>query len=238
MRQRENDQEKIPGNKSLLGWIKEILSRRDPELETLPAVPRPEVVTSLITKASGLPAETTQRDNPSNKTATTTGGKEESTAEDFNKNDSGKEDSDGEESGKNRGCSYAMKRNIVASLQEIRRFAEEHDLAATMVKALLSLLAEIAVGALKGKVSGTILEALLKVFKYDSQHETFMNERERFESEKDDAYRRGEIDGRNARIIEEHFPAITPDVPHLRGGNSTTPVTSNIFTMAKEAGGK
>lgn len=115
-----------------------------------------------------------------------------------------------------------MKRNIVASLQEIRRFAEKHDLAATMIRALLTLLAEMAIGTLKGKVSENVLEALLKIFSFERMRE--------------EAYRQGELDGRNARIIEEHFPAQDSRPPHLTRGTTSATATTSIFSIAKDAG--
>ena len=64
-------------------------------------------------------------------------------------------------------CPYATRRAIVESIAEIRRFAEENKLAASVLKALLALLAEIALGTLKGKVSRHILETLLRAITYE-----------------------------------------------------------------------
>ena len=130
-------------------------------------------------------------------------------------------------------CPYALKRNIVESLREIRKFAEENDLAATMVRALLSLLAEMAVGTLKGKVSGTILDALLKVFNYEREKEESAL---RIKLEKEEAYRQGVIDGKNAGIEIEEFPAVTEDVPNLKGNTAPSSCDNgNIFRIAGEA---
>lgn len=69
-------------------------------------------------------------------------------------------------------CPYATRRAIVESIAEIRRFAEENKLAASVLKALLTLLAEIALGTLKGKVSRHILETLLRAVTYELDMET------------------------------------------------------------------
>ena len=69
-------------------------------------------------------------------------------------------------------CPYATRRAIVESIAEIRRFAEENKLAASVLKALLTLLAEIALGTLKGKVSRHILETLLRAVTYELDMES------------------------------------------------------------------
>lgn len=113
-------------------------------------------------------------------------------------------------------CAYAVKRNIVASLQEIRRFAEKHNLTATIVKALLMLLAEMAVGAMKGKVGEKALDTLLKAFQYQQRIE--------------EAYLRG----KNETIVREYFPEAV-DIPHLGGMQREDPDSDNIFSMARQA---
>lgn len=118
-----------------------------------------------------------------------------------------------------RSCPYATKRAIVESLQEIRRFAEEHDLAAVVVKALLSLLAEMTLGALKGKVSGKILEALLKAINY--------------EADKRAAYREGEKAGKNAKIKAELFPEEKVEIPGINGAIQKPHKPASIFDIAK-----
>lgn len=199
MIQQEKENEKIPSTKGILAWVKEILHLKAPEMDSIPSEPTPEVITTLINKATG---ESTPSKDQQPKT-------------------------------KDQGCPYALKRNIVESLREIRKFAEENDLAATTVRALLSLLAEMAVGALKGKVSGTILDALLKVFNYEREKE---ESELRIKLEKEEAYRQGVIAGKNAGIEIEEFPAVTEDVPNLKGN---TPPSScdngNIFRIAGEA---
>ncbi len=212
MTQKDNDTKKIPdsnGNserkeipdrKGILAWIRDILHLHEIEKTPLPSIPPPETMTTLINRAAGNPAN---KDDPDN-----------TVINDNNDNNDNKE--------KKECCPYALKRNIVASLQEIRRFAEKHDLAATMIRALLTLLAEMAIGTLKGKVSENVLEALLKIFSFERMRE--------------EAYRQGELDGRNARIIEEHFPAQDSRPPHLTRGTTSATATTSIFSIAKDAG--
>ena len=212
MTQKDNDTKKIPdsnGNserkeipdrKGILAWIRDILHLHEIEKTPPPSIPPPETMTTLINRAAGNPAN---KDDPDN-----------TVINDNNDNNDNKE--------KKECCPYALKRNIVASLQEIRRFAEKHDLAATMIRALLTLLAEMAIGTLKGKVSENVLEALLKIFSFERMRE--------------EAYRQGELDGRNARIIEEHFPAQDSRPPHLTRGTTSATATTSIFSIAKDAG--
>lgn len=208
MTQKDNDTKKIPdsnGNSERRDSRQKRDSGMDPRHpppprdreDTTPLHPAPETMTTLINRAAGNPAN---KDDPDNTV--------------INDNNDNKE--------KKECCPYAMKRNIVASLQEIRRFAEKHDLAATMIRALLTLLAEMAIGTLKGKVSENVLEALLKIFSFERMRE--------------EAYRQGELDGRNARIIEEHFPAQDSRPPHLTRGTTSATGTTSIFSIAKDAG--
>ena len=209
MVQQEKENEKIPSTKGILAWVKEILHLKAPERDRIPSEPAPEVITTLINKATGE--------------STTNNGKRET--------DNGQRETENDE--KHESCPYALKRNIVESLREIRKFAEENDLAATMVRALLSLLAEMAVGALKGKVSGTILDALLKVFNYEREKEESAL---RIKLEKEEAYRQGVIAGKNAGIEIEEFPAVTEDVPNLKGNTAPSSCDNgNIFRIAGEA---
>lgn len=172
--------EKRIEKKTLLAWVRELLSLNGTSVGELPGEPPEEVVESLIGKASGeTPADPPQKD------------KQES-------------------------CAYATKRNIVASLQEIRKFAEKHNLGATMVRALLTLLAELAIGALKGKVGEKALEALLRAFNYQQHIE--------------EAYLRG----KNETIVTEYFPE-ADDIPHLGGMHREDPAADNIFTIARDA---
>lgn len=210
MTQQKSDQEKIPSSKGIMGWVREILHLNARDMEDIPPEPSPEVITSLIAKASGDAGD--EDGNPSG-----TGGK--------GPEDGGEktEDKDDGDTGKEKeSCPYALRRNIVESLREIRKFAEEHDLAAAMVRALLSLLAEMALVALKGKVSASVLDALWKVFNYERQ--------------KEEAYRQGELAGRNARIMEEHFPSSPEEAPNLSGvPSSDSPSSPDIFSMARQA---
>lgn len=115
-------------------------------------------------------------------------------------------------------CPYATRRAIVESFEEIRKFAQEHELASHVVKALLTFLAEAALNALKGRVSGKVLEIILNGFN--------------FESARDEAYRQGEKEGRNARIRAEHFPesgTLPPDINGTVGNSNRT----TIFDYAK-----
>lgn len=101
-------------------------------------------------------------------------------------------------------CPYATKRAIVESLHVIRDFAEEHKLAATVVRTLLTMLADMAIGAMKGKVSASALQILLNAF----NHQT----------EVDEAYEKGVIEGRNQKIVSEYFPhdfSNDPPLPSL-----------------------
>lgn len=212
MDQQKSEQEKIPSTKGIMAWVKEILHLNAREIEEIPSPPSPEVITTLISKASGDP------ENPEN----------ENSENAQRKTDNAQP------------CPYALRRNIVESLRVIREFAEKHDLAATMVRALLTLLAEMALGALKGKVSGTILEALLKIFNYERMKEEAdlrsQLDKEEILRVKEESYRRGEIAGRNARISREIFPEQPAEVPDLKGtpvaGGSEKP---DIFSMARQA---
>lgn len=119
-------------------------------------------------------------------------------------------------------CPYGVKRNIVASIAEIRRFAEEHQLSTEILKALLKIMAELAVNALKGKVSAGALLMLLNAFNFDAAKEA--------------AYREGEKAGRNAKIEEEFFPTTDDGIPHFNGLNRPSgKKRDDIFSLAREA---
>lgn len=66
-----------------------------------------------------------------------------------------------------------------------------------------------------------------------------MNEREksalRYQLDKEEAYRQGVIAGRNARIEIEEFPAVTEDVPNLKGNTTPDSSGASIFRIASEA---
>lgn len=118
-----------------------------------------------------------------------------------------------------KGCPYATKRAIAESLAEIRRFAAEHKLAATAVRAILALLAEMALGALQGKVSGKVLEALLKAANY--------------ERDRKEAYSEGEKAGRCEQIEAQLFPEESDRLPDINGSLPSGATPSSIFDIAK-----
>ena len=184
--------------KTIMQWVRQILGDHDTDIHELPA-PGEETVRRLIEKSVETAAPTESEGNrqePENE-------KENNTDNDENPAK----------------CPYILKRNIVASLQEIRKFAEENHLAAAMVRALLTLLAEMALNALKGKVSGTALAILLNAMNFDKA--------------RTEAYREGEIAGRNAKIMEKHFPKTDDGLPHLNG-TSTPTASHDIFNIARD----
>ncbi len=125
---------------------------------------------------------------------------------------------DGEEKAKE-SCPYATRRAIVESIAEIRRFAEENKLAASVLKALLTLLAEIALGTMTGKVSRHILETLLRAINY--------------EFAVDEAFKKGHTEGRN-QFIEERYPSDDDGLPHINGP-LFRPDGTSIFDVAAAA---
>lgn len=88
-----------------------------------------------------------------------------------------------------------------------------------MLKSLLSLLAEIALGAMRGKISRQILEALLRAINY--------------ELAVDEAFKKGHTDGRK-EWLEERYPSDDDGLPHINGGILHAEGTS-IFDVAAEA---
>lgn len=177
-------------NSKLKRWLRELFSHHEEELTEFPEMlPEEDTVNKLIDRAVGESDKSGKSDE---------------------------QDKPDEQGSKPCLCPYALKRNIVESLVEIRRFAEKHQLAAAVVRALLTLLAEIALGAMKGKVGEKALEALLKAFNY-SRHV-------------DEAYLRG----KNEAIVREYFPE-SDDIPHLGGMNKEEDDENNIFRMAREA---
>ena len=119
-------------------------------------------------------------------------------------------------------CPYGVKRNIVRSIEEIRRFSCEHQLATEIVKALLKILAELAVNAMKGKVSAGTLMLLLNAMNYDNA--------------KEEAYKEGEKAGRNARIEEEYFPTVEDGIPQFNGMiKNSHQKRDDIFSIARDA---
>ena len=118
-----------------------------------------------------------------------------------------------------------IKRNIVNSIEEVRRFAEEHELAVTAVESVLGMILEVAVGCAEGKVSRQMLMWALRVLNY--------------ERDKAEARRKGELDGRNAAIEERYFRGRPEDVPYLTSGTDTPhgdeQDEDDIFEMARSA---
>lgn len=194
---REKNAERNTEKRTLLTMVRDFLKRKDADLTSLPDTVADDTVRTLVEKGSdGKP-----RKGQGVKTDGSSGNEPEE--------------------GHRESCPYATKRAIVTSLQEIRRFAEEHQLASTVVKALLSLLAEIALDALKGKVTGKVLETLLKALNYDR--------------DKKDAYREGEKAGRNASITITHFPESEAGIPDINGSVRSPSSASSIFDIAKQA---
>ncbi len=232
MNQQNQENKKIPSTKGILAWVKEILNLKAPEMDSSPKLPAPETVTSLISRASGETEQTETSATDSPEKRKDEAGKSDKEGKKGNKGDKDKKES----------CPYAMKRNIVESLREIRRFAEEHNLAAAMIRSLLSMLADMALNAMKGKVSTSILDALLKIFSYDNikdNLDSVLREKDetllQAQNDIEDAYRRGELAGRNAKIREEIFPAEETDLPYLKGKSSAAPSSPDIFSIAKDA---
>lgn len=185
--------------KNLLDTVKKMLGMESGDVgASLPGSGEEEIAESagnLISKATGekLP------------------GKEKQEAGDNNENNDNNDN-------KKNSCPYATKRAIVASLQEVRRFAEEHNLGAAMVKTLLTFLAEMALDALKGKVTGKVLEAILKAFNYESAVK--------------DAYKEGKVAGKNSRIETELFPETEMTIPRINGTVLKKNSKTSIFDIA------
>ena len=123
-------------------------------------------------------------------------------------------------SGKISCCPYSVKRNIVKSIEEIERFAQEHELAAEMLKAVLTALAEITLSAMRGKVNGAILLLILNALNFNKAKER--------------AYKEGELAGRNSRIEEKYFPQNDDGLPHFNGMKERTGEIG-IFNLARKA---
>lgn len=207
MNQQEKSKKEKAEKKGLLQMVRELWRKAASEgdgggvvsPDAIPAAPSPETVERLIGKVTGENADKAGKadgDEP------------------------GK--TDGDEPGKPKeSCPYATKRAIVESLAEIKRFAVEHELASTVVRALLTLLAEMVAEALKGKVGGRALDLLLKAIRYDSARK--------------EAYAEGRKAGRNDKIKVELFPGQDTDMPDISGSFDTPRPRSSIFDIAKEA---
>lgn len=212
--------------KTILGFLRSLFRKEVAEMTSLPDVPSDRSVERLINRT--LDPSASSRISADLTSATSSGPSAshdgEGTTEDTDGSE-GMDDSDGS-AGKNgasdkrkESCPYATKRAIVESIAEIRRFAEEHKLAASVLKALLALLAEIALGALRGKISRQVLETLLHAINYELDIE--------------EAFRKGHDDGRK-KLIEERYPADDDGLPHING-TLLRPDTTSIFDVAAEA---
>lgn len=150
--------------KTIFSWIKEFLSIHGKGFDGTPPAPSVETVEKLIRRAVN---EKQREEN----------GKDQENDPDVRESAENVEETPEADSRKE-SCPYALKRNIVSSIEEVKRFAEEHELAATVVKALLALLAELASNTLKGKVSGTLLLTLLNALNFDKAREAAYRELE------------------------------------------------------------
>ena len=247
--------------KTILEYIKGLFRKgTGEELSGLPAAPTEETVKRLVGRTLGekLPAE--EGHDASGSSDEDASGKDDG-SDGGNDGASGKSD-DGSDDGdepKRESCPYATKRAIVESIDEIRRFAEEHKLAASVLRSLLSLLGEIALGAIKGKVSRQILELLLKAINYELAID------EAFRKGHDDGLQQGREEGLEEGLeegrkigheegrkvgheegrkigheegrkawIEERFPLADDGLPHINGSFYRADITS-IFDVAAEA---
>ncbi len=64
-------------------------------------------------------------------------------------------------------CPMATRRAIVEGVAQIRKFAEDHQLASSVVRALLTLLAELALSSLQGKVNTHVLDVMVRALRYE-----------------------------------------------------------------------
>ncbi|MDE6576744.1 MAG: hypothetical protein K2J82_07905 [Muribaculaceae bacterium] len=201
--------------RNLLDWFKNLVRNSAPDMDSVPEPPDDQVVSTLMSRAL-YAGDDGKADEPNKN-------KEEKEVEIEDKKSLPEDvDLSEMEAGERKTCCpFAVRRNIVLSLEEIRRFAEEHHLAENVIRALLTILAELAIGAMRGKVSSKALDILLKVFNYETALA--------------DAYARGEKDGRNAGIEEEYFPKESDGLPHLRGIPGHNPQLPDIFTLATQA---
>lgn len=196
--------------KNILEFLRSLFRKEAPELVTLPETPSAGTVERLINRTIDPSSSTGRSDIESD-------GREDSDASDEKNKDADNDNKDSDK--KKESCPYATKRAIVESIAEIRRFAGEHKLAASVLKALLALLAEIALGALRGKISRQVLETLLHAINYELDME--------------EAFRKGHEDGRK-KLIEERYPSDDDGLPHING-TLLRPDTTSIFDVAAEA---
>ena len=251
--------------KTILEYIKGLFRKgTGEELSGLPAAPTEETVKRLVGRTLGekLPAEE-GHDASGNSHEDASGKSDESNygGSDHGSDAGGDGGGDRDDEPKRESCPYATKRAIVESIDEIRRFAEEHKLAASVLRILLSLLGEIALGDIKGKVSRQILELLLKAINYEfaideafrkghddglqQGHEEGLEEgleegrkiglEEGRKVGHEEGRKIGHEEGRKA-WIEERFPLADDGLPHINGSFYRADITS-IFDVAAEARG-
>lgn len=135
--------------------------------------------------------------------------------------DENPEKGDGKKQEKCCGIPMVVKHNIVESIADIRQFAEEHQLAMSAIEKLVQILLEISLGCVKGRVTREMLQWVLRILRYDTDRE--------------EAARLGEIKGRNEAIAEKFFPSGDDGIPHLSGGKPSSSADSSIFDLARKA---
>ena len=86
---------------------------------------------------------------------------------------------------------------------------------------ILRIVAEIVLNVLKGKVSSALLLMILNAKNFDKARE--------------EAFREGEIAGRNARIEKEYFPGVDDGIPSFRDAKPKTRHNNSIFSIARDA---
>ncbi len=206
--------------KSIIEFLRSLFRKEKAELEDFPAPPSNETVNHLLNRALGdNAAETTKKDTKGDQAEASAEGASDEVSDKAGATKDSGEGADSDEEKAKESCPYATRRAIVESIAEIRRFAEENKLATSVLKALLTLLAEIALGTMKGKVSRHILETLLRAINY--------------EFAVDEAFKKGHIDGRN-KLIEERYPLDDDGLPHINGP-LFRPDGTSIFDVAAEA---
>ena len=228
--------------KSIVKWLRELLgNREDIRLPEFPQ-PTPEDVENLIGKITGQQPETnlilsnlknlTEDERDTEESTDGSGMAGSAPGENGENPEPEKEMSDDREEGGDSGaesraesgtggcCPYFVKRNIVSSIAEVQLFAKEHELAAEVVKALLTALAEMTLEAMKGKVNASVLMLILNALNFSKAVA--------------DAYKEGELAGRNAKIEEKYFPKADDGLPHFNGLKEHRQSTG-IFNLARNA---
>ena len=201
-------------------WLRDLFAKHADETGSVSSLPDGKTIERLIEKTINQKPINHEDKDPENASDSEAGELSVQTAD-----LSSPEVEGGDEGKEKQGdgcCPYRVKRNIVASIAEVKRFAAEHQLATEILKALLKILAEMALNAMKGKVSASTLMLLLNALNFDSA--------------KDEAYREGERAGRNAKIEEEYFPTVDDNIPHFNGTFKPRPnQKEDIFTLARKA---